>query len=468
MTNTKPDMEIQAAKVEAFSQWAQIPVNATKSATTAILHGEAKRHGIDPMDKRRLASLLEFSSAIRIDNERVPFLHPTRPYKYLGALACPAMFWTEQLADCEQQLKDKGQKLGSSLASTMNRLDTIHKCIKPAITYTLGFAPFTMGDIEHLDKRLANIARQSCRLPKGFPTSAILRDHEEAGLGVISLTVDYAQISASHFTRALRDPGRLGIVSRALLDLQRRKMGGAPVEYLDDGAARYCTLLRQLTIMNRHGLTLTLDGCPYPACAPGTEGHQLWTLTALLRANLAPPSILARLYELGIKHIGQLVAANRTHLITTQDLTVLYGTKVTAQHKIALNQLSAAVSGQLPGGAKSIKGIRSTEALATRFRAIPTTLQQPPGNRAQNEHPRAAVHTRPITHPPFWQTHPTQNTLHLDLTGHRSRSEILAKRRQRDALNVRTPCSGWGNQPQALPGPPERPSHSSYLLVTET
>ena len=378
MTNTRADLGVQAAKIEAYSNWAGTPVNASKSATTAILHGEAHKHNRNPMDPDRLASLLQHQAAVKIAGNSVPFYSPTTPYPYLGVLCCPAMVWEAHLQQTMAKIRLRGSQLAGSLASVPNRIEAIHRCIKTSATYALSVAPFTVAEIAQLDQCIAQVSRQCCRLMRGSSTSGILRGRQEAGLGIISLDVDYAQISAANLTRALRDDGRLGLTTAALLHAQIAKMGGAPVEHLKTEEARYCTALRQLAILNQHKLDLMMNGRPCSQTPPGSPPTCIWSLTNLLRANLAPPDILACLHELGVEHIGQLVTEPGDHLITTNDLARIYGSATTTRHKVALNQLSAVVSGKLPAGLEGITRIRSTQPLPADLRALPPSLRLDP------------------------------------------------------------------------------------------
>jgi len=60
LTRTKEDMAIQLRKIEAFSSPSgyNLPVNNTKSTTTAILHGTAAANGGPADEPSRLKSLL--------------------------------------------------------------------------------------------------------------------------------------------------------------------------------------------------------------------------------------------------------------------------------------------------------------------------------------------------------------------------------------------------------------------------
>jgi len=152
MTHSKADLEIQASKIEAFSTWAGTPVNSRKSAATAILHGEAHTSQRSPTDPACLASLLDHQAAIKIGGNPVPFYSPTTPYPYLGVLCCPAMVWEAQLQSTIAKIKERGRCLSKSLASVPNRLATINRCIKPAATYALSTAPFTVSEIAQLNR----------------------------------------------------------------------------------------------------------------------------------------------------------------------------------------------------------------------------------------------------------------------------------------------------------------------------
>ena len=122
----------------------------------------------------------------------------------------------------------------------------------------------------------------------------------------------------------MEDQGMLGAVTRRLLDLQRDKMGGAPVEELESGEARLCTLLRQLAVMNKYGIQLTVgketvysQHPPNPNTLYSQEGVKL---AALLRSVTVDSKILQHLHELGVHHPGELVSHSGTHIISTDDL----------------------------------------------------------------------------------------------------------------------------------------------------
>jgi exonuclease III len=395
-THTKDDMKVQLSKLEAYARWAGTPVNNSKCAATAILHGEAKRRGGIATNPERLTSLLGHGAALKMGDEPIPYFPPDKTYKYLGVHTCPAMLWHKQLEETLKHISDMGNKLARSLASPRQCLQILKMVIKPAVSYAFCVAPYTTSEIHQLDRAISRVARSCCRLPRSFPTAAILLDQEAGGMGLTSLTVDYGQVSTACLVRAVDDSDRLGLVTSALLDIQRSSdRGNAAVEEISDEETRFYTGLRQLYIMEQHGVQLTRQGEAYeasPPRSPGTANQDDGKLAALLRSSLVSHALMNPLNRIGVKHMGELITDDGTHIITTADLARTYGTKVTAREKRALNQLSVTVSGRLPPKIKSISMVRTTESLDKHLRALPAGLVQPP----RNPHTRRATGSHDI------------------------------------------------------------------------
>ena len=53
-----------------------------------------------------------------------------------------------------------------------------------------------MAQLYRIDREVARIAKICYKLPQSFPAYGILADTQAAGLGVISLAPDYAQVSS--------------------------------------------------------------------------------------------------------------------------------------------------------------------------------------------------------------------------------------------------------------------------------
>ena len=81
MTNSIADLRWQAAKIDAFAAWAGTPINASKCAATGALFGSSPS---EPLTSPTLKPSLSGTKAVRMGRDTVPFLDPSKPYKYLG------------------------------------------------------------------------------------------------------------------------------------------------------------------------------------------------------------------------------------------------------------------------------------------------------------------------------------------------------------------------------------------------
>ena len=167
-TRTREDMAIQLRKVEAFSSPTgfNLPVNNSKCAVTAILHGTANAHGGSAADPERLTRLLTGQRALSINGKPIPYYPPNKTYKYLGVWVGPSMDFADQLDHTIEDITKRGRQLQASMASPRQCLLAIRQCIKPMVTYAFGIVPYTMQEVGRLDRTLAGITRRCCRLPR--------------------------------------------------------------------------------------------------------------------------------------------------------------------------------------------------------------------------------------------------------------------------------------------------------------
>ena len=171
--------------------------------------------------------------------------------------------------------------------------------------------------------------------------------------------------------------------------------------------------------MQRHGLQLTINDKAYdslppaphsrqenPASPSGSSHDNAWTqqptpqtstkshdtdlvnhpdgwFTRLLRHPGASPAFMAPLLSLGIRHIGQLITATGTHMISTIDLT-LGNKKVTKHQKQALNRLTLAICGVYPSNAMTRPTeMRTFEPLPIACRVLPSHLSHSQTSRTR-------------------------------------------------------------------------------------
>jgi len=127
----------QAHKIEAFTKWAGMKVNCTKSGATGmlynyvksgLLHSALSTKGIQMLD-RKLAQ-------VTIDGERVPFHHPDKdPYTYLGVDMTPTLNWSFQLKKTIDSVKERGLRMASCMLSYRQKLHFVRTVILHAATY---------------------------------------------------------------------------------------------------------------------------------------------------------------------------------------------------------------------------------------------------------------------------------------------------------------------------------------------
>ena len=378
MTHTTENMQTQATKIEQYGDWSGVQVNSKKCRVTGILH---KTSSSNPCNPNRLHKLLH--GRIRVGCSLIPYLPPTEPYPYLGIPVSLVLDWSPQITAAVKLVQDKGTLLSQSMASPRQCLHVIATCIKPAVAYAFAVAPYSTFDISRLDRAIAVAVRKCCKLPKSFQNAAIHLSHTHAGMGVGSLMVEYVQVTTACLTRALNDTGRLGLVTRALMDLQHKQLSNLPPDQLPARATKHYTILRQIALMRKAGIELS-DGSNGIITAPE---HGLWRMHRLAscmdqlgmdpiddgHSQHVTPGMMYPLHELGIRDHTQLIDVSGTHLITSTDLQCQVGKRVERRHMIALNRVSLAIS-QHAAPAHKGKAYSDTAPLPAACRALPPGL----------------------------------------------------------------------------------------------
>lgn len=385
-TDSRANLTVQTRKLELYSDWAELPVNNSKCAVTAILHHTAglpktagsHRNATSPaLGKAQLAG----ERALMIRGCPIPYLTPTDTYPYLGIQICPALLWANQLATARAKIRSRGEQLAATPASYKQMIHTIRTCIKPAVTYTFSAACYTRADIDALDREICKVVRACTGLPKGFPCSAILRSREDAGMGIGSLQVDYAKDCAAQLTRALADPGHLGRATHALLLHQRACNPSLPTADTLAPPSNFLSSLRQLETAAASRLSVTYNGETLSPWAPGARPTHLSNLNNFVNHKLTSRTFLQPLNsDLGITDLGELIDAEGKHLISTKDLERRYP-KAKHTHKRALNQLTWILGLGPDEKPTKLSAIKDGQPRNQAERRLPDALHQP-GRRA--------------------------------------------------------------------------------------
>ena len=100
------------------------------------------------------------------------------------------------------------------------KLAMIRTCLKACISYSFPLGIQSKDDIADLDSIVARTAKRALRLPLSTPTGLVLQEKEACGAGIESLLVDFVQLGTAYLVRALNDQGKLGTVTKAILNAQ--------------------------------------------------------------------------------------------------------------------------------------------------------------------------------------------------------------------------------------------------------
>ena len=277
MTNSHLDLRTQAEKVEAFCTWSGLELNLGKCGITGVLYQDAASGLISHPYRREIDMIKNRTRLVKFKGQEFPFHHPdTQPYTYLGIELTPTMNQSFQQTKVLQEVLRRGENILNSSASPLQKLQFIQRCIKPYAQYSFPLAAYNIQSIQKLDSVIARIAKKSLRLPISTPNAMVFTETNHAGMGVQSLLVDYIQLNTAYLVRALNDEGPLGIISRALLQMQHQHLGGInPLrtkrannrdtqEFFQE--SRHCHLALQLSLAKLGGLDVKCHGeCTMPA-----------------------------------------------------------------------------------------------------------------------------------------------------------------------------------------------------------
>ena len=398
LVNNIGDLHIQVSKVNSFNIWAGLDANADKSIATAILHRNYETGLIpkssSPCNGPRIRNQLE--GKITLGGKPVPYLPPDEPYKYLGVWLTLTLNWKYQLNKTLKDIKTKGEAILASMASTKQKLRMINQVIRPGITYDLPLAFYNPQDISKMDNKIASLARKTCWLPNSSPTTGILSTQEQGGLGIISLWTDYIQLSTSMITKALNDTGRLGTVTRALLNLQNNKTGALIMDMTPQNI-KYLTPLKMIAMCSKESITIMDKGNPV-----NLEHNALWEMVKKARDNSQKDKtenltlkrkihseMIQPLTDLGTKNLADITTRDGQYIICTLHLTRTYDNKahpVTPQHKRDLKRITLIITGSYAPGTDPMQHTK-TSPLSRETRKLP----QDPTSEPQVNHPKQHI-----------------------------------------------------------------------------
>jgi hypothetical protein len=293
-----------------------------------------------PYDEDELRARLE--DTIKLAGAHVQYNSPRAPFRHLGLLLTMDLNFSYQLKAALSQLREGVTALKRSHASRSQKERIIQTNLRPALTYVMAAAPYSMADIRLLDSLLTRATKDAHGLTISMPTAAAHEDKQYGGLGCHSLQVEYATICVQQLTRALNNTGPLGKLARALLGHQRQALDELSTNHLPHTLSQ-SMCLRQLLLMKQCGLTLRKDLQPEDAMK--TMLPLADSLAAAMPPNHAWDTQLLQdihhLSSLGITHIGTMLTPDGKRVLNADALRLLAGHRnVKQKHTRAWNRVA--------------------------------------------------------------------------------------------------------------------------------
>ena len=345
LTHTPSDLKTQADKLTHFCNWAHMPVNTDKTFATGILY----RNVINSPYGRKCPTTqvaAQLTNQILIQNKYATFLPPTKPFTYLGVEITMTLDWRPQHAKTRKTALDKVNHLIHSKITRQQKAHILKTCIRSAINYTFTCTPYTQQDLHLLDRIITKAAKQIYNLPECFPSAIIHQDIDKGGLGFPSLTTEYTATNTNTLISSLHTHGRIGTITKAILQQQLARLGHIP--HLKDkiSYAKYCLRARQyamaISLQQQSHIQTILNIQPPPALAlciqqldPTNPQHPLFNKATQLTQHVM---------DLPIQTLTDLLdppSANHpgTYIIDGHTLTKKFS-NIQLRHLQALNHLA--------------------------------------------------------------------------------------------------------------------------------
>eukprot|EP00249_Psilotum_nudum_P025023 c29352_g1_i1 orf=1-1104(-) len=109
------------------------------------------------------------------------------------------------------------ERLLTCHASIKQKLHMLNTVILPFIEYTYVSSPYSLAQLQNLERKLISLAKRMCHLPISTPNVVIQSPQHSYGAGIEGLLVGYSRTLATELHDNLNDQGRLGRTSRGLL-----------------------------------------------------------------------------------------------------------------------------------------------------------------------------------------------------------------------------------------------------------
>ncbi len=371
---TREDLKVQAYKIDKYSTWADLKINLKKSAVTGILHSATlqKQHGTsNPTDNKTLKAMLQ--DTVKIQGGTLKFQPPRQAFTFLGLEYTMTLNWQTHYNKVIVNLANTLQKLTRSWASTRQKENILHTCVKKAVEYGMSTVAYTATQIKKMDSLITAAAKRIYGLSRSVSTAMIHEDKEAGGLGCPSMEREYLRANVKSLVEALNNTGPVGKLTRHLLKTQLENLN-----ILDTLDARngllHCIRLRQLALMNNCKLELTDYTTPD---ALNNTAHTLQQQFLKLQSKLGTnkPNIKTvaqlanNLNKLGLNSLQDIIDSEKMTMYTPQDIQRKYGLKLNQHQSTVLHKLTAVLNGRTATNWKQ-HGTKGTDALPIHLRTV--------------------------------------------------------------------------------------------------
>jgi ribonuclease HI len=348
MADNLPDFKIQSSKVSQYATWADLPISGEKTTVTGALYAS---HPNEPLNVQILSNRC---SNIDMQGQPIKMHDPRMPFRLLGVMYTLDLDWQTQFETTLRSLSEQATNLAHSDANLGQKERITELCLRAKLKYSLPLMCFTNHQLETLNHQLERVIRKAYGLPPGAPT-AILREQKQfGGLGHHSLIADCTFLAAKSLTQALNDQGKLGALSRALLQRQVDMLTREADRGRRFQLAQYNLRLKQLMACRKADILIFKDT---------RQAYQLPDLGIMqsiidqdyhTTPQLAPiKRQLRTLQEIGVYRLSQIVTRGRDaeHYYTLDIEALKHLTAIPGQqtHKTAMFRITEYLTRPMPG-----------------------------------------------------------------------------------------------------------------------
>ena len=179
ITNKLQSIQTQLNKLDKYCEWAGMDLGIPKCAIT----GYPNKSNIKPTAfKTKLQN-----KNITYRTQPIPILYQNEPYVYLGIQLVPSRKWHLQTHITTIKVINQCKQLIHCPATIKQKIKMVDIVIRAGIAYSFYAVPYSLPTIKKLDKKIIDIQKAICGLPKCTANVITQLPHDLFGLEAFSL-----------------------------------------------------------------------------------------------------------------------------------------------------------------------------------------------------------------------------------------------------------------------------------------